>query len=254
MLVFSQNARDVIFRINQYKTEVKQLQQEKDSLDWAIGHGRIIWGVGEPILLWTSNPQDPSRVIKSELLSALSTANGMSIAKNDKIASQQNDPPLPADTQLVVIDDQQLEAKVRAIQQRNQVTGIRIVAARNCLYREPVQVHLELQPVRLVFRKGEVVARKVVHKSNSAQFLREWYGFLTLMKKNALKSGMEEINDSLGGGLTNEDFERLIKEISVLKGGGELYAVAKRDIYETTPLDVQVEMRGVPAAQGIGKR
>jgi uncharacterized protein (DUF3084 family) len=256
----SDSVHDVITGIDQQKIVLAGLRDEVARIRQDINQGRIVWQVGEPILLWTANPADSSRTIKNELLSALSTANDLSIAKNDKIASQQNGSPLRADTQLVEFDDSKLESIVHEIQAKGQVTGIRVVSQRNCLYQQQVEVNLELQPVRLVFRAGETVARKVVQETSPGQFLKEWYGFLALMRQNALRSGMEEINNSLGGGLTDEDFSHLIEEIARYHGRGELAAIAKRDLYQSMPLDVRVEMRAAPSTvaqstsvQGAGK-
>ena len=247
----SEQVRDVITGIDQQKQKLKELTTQVHQMEDDLKKGRIVWQVGEPILLWTANPADSFRTIKNELLSALSTANDLSIAKNDRIASQQNGSPLSADTQLVELDDSKIESLVREIQAKGQVTGIRVVSQRNCLYQQRVDVNLELQPVRLVFREGEVVARRVVQESSPAQFLKEWYGFLGLMRQNALRSGMEEINNSLGGGLTDEDFSHLIDEIARYHGRGELAAIARRDLYQSMPLDVRVEMRAAPSALGM---
>jgi len=83
------------------------------------------------------------------------------------------------------------------------------------------------------------LARRPV-RANSSKVLLEWYAFLEQMRTTALRQQMIEINGSLGG---ETDVVRIVEDIERLKGPGHLVAIAKRDLYQTSPLDVNIEVR-----------
>lgn len=240
--IFSEPVREILRGTRALEERLSILQQEVAIREKQLREGRIVWGIGSPILLGTLNPALSSEQLRAQINAALSAANSLSIARNNEIASQMKEPPLAPDTQLLQSEPDNIDNLLQELSTASNVTGLRVVAAKNCLYKDEVPVHLETMPVTRIFREGEEVASRSVNPNNP-QLLLEWYGFLEEMKIRALRKGMIQINDSLGGEITGDAFLQMVAELSKLKGQGRLVAVANRDLYQTSRLDVRIEVK-----------
>ena len=224
-------------------TKILRAKEEQvREFDKKLHQGRITYGVGEPILMFTLYPGLGQIRVRAQLSAALSAANLEAILKNNTIAAQNKEEPLNSDSALVQCSDSVVAEFMQQLSSQSRVVGVRIYAAQNCLYRDPIPVKLEIMAVSLVFREGETVNSQAL-APNHPRFIKLWYDFLDKMKKNALRKGMIEVNNSLGGGLNDEDLARVSAELDNLTGSGTLVAVAKRDLYQTSPLDVRIEVR-----------
>ena len=250
ILLSSETARRMLAGIDKLKGELNRLQTEVDIAQRQRDQSWVVWGVGQVISQGTLEPGIESATQRLRILVQLDLANTWSITKNNVIAKEKRDELLDPTTQLLVWDEGQLSQVADQMTVENKVVGVRIVAERNCLYRDKVPVKLELLPVSRIFREGEVVASHTLQPDNP-ELLREWYDFLSAVRESALRRGMIEVNDSLGGGLTAEDFDRLIKELKRLPGPGKVSAVAKSDLYQTSRLSVRIEVNSAHASDPV---
>lgn len=253
VLIFSQEARYLLTGTDRLRRQMNYLQQEVNSLTKRVNEGRIVWGTGQAI---AQGPLEPGLSVEEQRKRILTNlvgqdgANEVSIKRNNEIAREKGDPPLPFDTNLLEWDDAQLDKIAEQMMGENQVIGIRVLAARNCLYKDKVPVTLELVAVTRIFEAGETVASMPI-RGDTPELLREWYDFVGKIKEEALRRGMMEINGSVGG-VTPEDFDRLIEDIKRLQGPGKLVAVATADMYQTSTLKIRLEV--VPERVGQNGR
>lgn len=241
VLIFSQEARYLLGGIDRLRGQMKYLREEVDKLQDIIYHSRVVWGTGQPIAQGPLQPGVPSPEQKARILRQLQAANVITVRRNNDIAREKREEQLSPDTQLLEWSDADLDRIAEQMVTEDKVVGIRVLAARNCLYKDKVPISLELLPVSIVFHANEVVASHDVKKDNP-ELLREWLEFVAEVKESALRKGMYEINDSLGGGLTSAEFDRLIEDIKRLQGPGKLVAVATTDLYQTSTLQIRVEV------------
>jgi hypothetical protein len=243
VLIFSQEARYLLTGVDRLRSQMTFFQGEVNKLQDQVYHSRIVWGTGQPIAQGPLEPglevaEQRARILKNLL--GQGGANETSINRNNEIAREKGEQPLSFDTNLIEWDDAQLDKIAEQMKGENQVIGIRVLAARNCLYKDKVPVNLELVPVTRIFQAGEVVASHQI-RGDTPELLREWYDFVGEIKENALRRGMMEINGSVGG-VKPEDFDRLIEDIKRLQGPGKLVAVATADMYQTSQLQIRLEV------------
>lgn len=247
--IVSEQVRQLLVGIDRLEQRLVYLTEQVRKKEQLLTQGRIVYGVGEPILLGTVNPALGDDQLRKQVQAAISAANAQAIMKNNKMAAQRQEPLLDADESLLQWDNAAVDNLLLTLRSENKIVGLRIEAGQNCLFRDKVPIRLETMPVTLVFKEGEVVASKTLQGS-SPKIIREWYDFLDEMRANALHKGMIPINDSLGGGISEQDLSQLINGIEALKGKATLVAIARRDLYQTSPLDVRVEVK--PAAASVG--
>jgi hypothetical protein len=245
---FSEEVRGLLRGVDQLKAQLSQLKSEVQEVQKQLALSRLVWNVGEAITQGTLDPGLPAETQRLRILTQLDYANTCSVQQNNRIAREKREEPLEPDSQLLVWDESQLSHLAEQMVTEEKVVGVRIVAERNCLYKDKVPVKLELLPVSRIFREGEVVAAQTLQPDNP-ELLREWYAFLDAVRESALRRGMMEVNDSLGGGLTPEDFDRLIQELKRLHGPGKVSAVAKRDLYQTSRLAVRIQVEPARTSQ-----
>lgn len=243
VLIFSQEARYLLTGVDRLRSQMTFLQREVYKLQDQVYHSRIVWGTGQPIAQGPLKPGldvSAQRAVILKNLMGPGGANETSIDRNNEIAREKGEQPLPFDTNLLEWDEGQLDKIAEQMKGENQVIGIRVLAARNCLYKDKVPVTLELVAVTRIFQAGDVVASHQI-RGDTPELLREWYDFIGEVKEEALRRGMMEINGSLGG-VKPEDFDRLIEDIKRLQGAGKLVAVATADMYQTSKLQIRLEV------------
>ncbi len=241
--IFSAPVRQLIVGVTSLRAEEARLRSEIEELNRQIRESQIVWGVGQPILMGTLNPELGPVGLRQQIMAALSAANFQSVSKNNEIAAQTGQkPPYGPQSDLVLYDNKEVARLVSELGSRTEITGLKVVATQNCFYKNPVPVRLETRDVNLVFGEGEVIAARTVEPSDP-RFLVLWYDFLDQLRTTAKAKGMIELNNSLGGGVTGQDLERVSSAIAALQSPGTLVAVARRDLYQTSPLDIKVELR-----------
>lgn len=252
ILLFSDSARQMLAGVHRLRAQLISLEQQVRDIQVKLAQSYVVWGVGQIISQGTLEPRIDAATQRARILTQLELANSWSISKNNDIARRKGEEPLdPLTTQLLVWDETQLSEVAAKMLTEEQVVGVQIVAERNCLYKDKVPVKLALLPVTRIFHEGELVASQVLQPDNP-ELLLKWIDFVAAVKESALRRGMMEVNDSLGGGLTQEDLARLIDDLKHLSGPGRVSAIASMDLYQTSRLAVRIKVE--PAGALIPSR
>ena len=240
--IVSEPVRQLLTGRDQLQKDVDALQSQIVELRKQRDQSRIAYGVGEPILLATINLKVGEQRLQEQVTGILGLANLQAILKNNSIAAKSGEPPLNSEEQILTYSASEVGEFTKRLKNESDVVGVRISATQNSLYRDKVPIKIETMPATLIFRKDEVVIERPL-SSNHPQFLKEWYNFLDDMKRTVISKGMVEINDSLGGGLSEKELSRVSAQLDALTGTGKLVAIANRALYQTSVLDVRIEVR-----------
>lgn len=240
--IFSEPVRQLIVGTEALREEEARLRKEIAVLEESLRKGQVVWGAGTAILMTTLNPILGEEGVRQKVKTALEVAELECVKKNGEIAATLGEKPPRPTTEFVQYDAKTIARVVSTVMNGTEVMGLKVVATQNSFYLKPVPVRLEMLPVTLVFSEGDVIASRQVEPADP-RFLVLWYDFLDELKTSAKAKGMIELNNSLGGGLTVEDLERVSKAIANLQAPGTLVAVARRDLYQTSSLDVKLELR-----------
>jgi hypothetical protein len=244
-MVFSQDVREAVFntsaRIDALINREKQLLQRIGDLDKQVRRGAIIWNYGEKVALTTIRANSDEVAVKESISQMIVQANLLSITKSNRVARDQNAPQFELDTVLVDYSPQNFQNWIDTYSNQPQPVGLWLEVTENCMFKDRVPVTVRSFPVRPIFAEGEEVYSKEI---NPEKFLVDWYEFIDQLKSTALKKGMIEMNDSLGGGITAE---RLVEISRKVDGGGRvrLKAVANRELYQSSNLDVSIEVESL---------
>lgn len=242
--LFSRDVRDVITgsqeRIRAYQQREQDLRDQLRELEVEVQKGTIVWHYGERIALGTVPAGSDAQGVARNMKDMLITANLLSVIKNNRIAVTRREEPLEPGRVLVEYEPADLEKWVQDLSNSGETVGLWLVVGKNCLYRDSVPVSVEAFPVEKVFEEGHVVAELEVEPG---EFLVNWYEFLDRLRSSALRQGMIEMNDSLGGGVTTDQLREIGRQVSSRPGACRLVAVANRDLYQSSTLDVRIEVR-----------
>jgi len=240
--IFSEPVRQLIVGTQALREEKATLRKEIEVLKQEALKARIVWNVDSPIVMGTLNPALGDEVLRQQLIAALTAANAEVVRANNDIAAALKQPPLSLNQTMIQWGPQDIQGAVRQLADTTEVSGVKIWAVENGLYKKRVPIRIELMPVTRVFKEGEVIVKRPVQPSDP-QLLVLWYDFLDEIKTAATAKGMIQIQNSLGGGVTGQDLSQVSERITDLRGPGTLVAVARRDLYQTSPLDVKLEVR-----------
>ncbi len=247
--LLSEPVKNLLVGVEQLRREEAGLREKIAQLSHTLEEGAIVWKVDEPIVHMTMPAGLSPERTREALNSLLAEANAKTILQNNRIASEKQEAPLRGEQILVDFNQAQLERLVQRLSQGRGVLGLRIVADRNCLYRDRARVRMEAWEVHRVFTKGQQVARRRVNPQDP-EVLSAFFAFVESTRKSAVDRGMRPIGGSLGGGLTEQQFEALVDQIRARSGPVDLVAVANRDLYETSSLDVRIEVRHAEPGEG----
>ena len=247
----SEPVKNLLVGVEQLRREEAGLREKVAQLSQTLEEGAIVWKVDEPIVHMTLPGGLPPERTRQALTSLLAEANAKTILQNNRIARDKEEAPLKADQVLVDFSPEQFERTAARLEGERGIMGLRVVADRNCLYRDRARVRMEAWEVHRVFREGEEVARRRVNPKEP-EVLSAFFQFVEDTRKAAVERGMRPIGGSLGGGLTEAQFDDLVDQIRSQEGPVDLVAVANRDLYETNSLDVRIEVRPVGLTGGVG--
>lgn len=234
---FSEPVRGLLGGVEKLRQEERELRATVETLRRTVAEGAFVWTVGEPIVHMTIPEGLPVERTRAAVTSLLAEANLRTVLRNNKIAAEKNETPLNASDILIESQSNNLEHIIEKVSQGTGVAGLRVVAQENSLYRKSALVRLEYLPVKLVYKQGDVVFRRELD-SNSV--VTGFYQFIEDMKASAIKKGMIPIDGSLGGGISQEDLQKLQDKMGAQAGKFFLVAKANRDLYDTNSLDVSL--------------
>lgn len=125
---------------------------------------------------------------------------------------------------------------------------VRVVAAGNTIYGEPVIGRIELYPNRLVYPAGQTVLSQTVDSGDNAKQAENIVlTFLQQVNAQAIAKGIlpDPLQGSVGVMSGSQLFET-VNKVKKVGGRVELTAVTKGDIYTSGPLQIDVRVREVP--------
>lgn len=237
----SEPVRVLLGGLEDLRKEEASLRSKVDLLHLELEQGRFVWNVNDPIVHMTlPGGLSPDRV-DSAITSLLAAANAKTILKNNEIAAQKKELALPANEIMIQCDDD-ITKTSQKLSERQEVMGVRIKAKKNCLFREKAPVCIEYWDVKLIYHKNDIVNRTVFKPGES---MLNYIKFIEVTRQKAADKGMITSDDGTMGDDFMDELSRIEKEIRNQTGKFELLAVANRDLYETSSLDVRIEVRAL---------
>ncbi|MCR5662754.1 MAG: DUF3084 domain-containing protein [bacterium] len=235
----SEPVRVLLGGLQDLRKEEASLRAKVDKLHAELEQGTFVWNVNDPIVHMTlPGGLSPDRV-DAAITSLLAAANAKTILKNNDIAAEKKQSTLPAD--MIMIDCvSDIPKTAQALSNRNEVLGVRIKAEKNCLFGERAPVCIEYWDVKLIYHKDDIVNKTVFEPDES---MLNYLKFIEDTRKKAADKGMITSDDGTMGDNFMDELSGIEKEIRSQTGKFELLAVANRDLYETSSLDVRIEVR-----------
>ena len=125
---------------------------------------------------------------------------------------------------------------------------VRITAAGNIIYGEPVMGRIDLFPNRLIYQAGSVVyAEKTAVTKNSKEAEEFIMAFLQKVNGEAIKQGV--LPDPLRGTVGSMSGSQFFETITAIKRYGgriEISAVTTEDIHTAGPLKIKIKIKELP--------
>ncbi len=125
---------------------------------------------------------------------------------------------------------------------------VRISAAGNIIYGEPVVGRIDLFPNRLIYEAGSVVySEKMEINKNSREAEEFVMAFLNKVNSEAIKQGMlpDPLRGTVGS-MSGSQFFETINKIKRYNGRIEISAVTTEDIHTAGPLTVNIRIKELP--------
>lgn len=245
-MIFSQDVADAVkgtsARLDALRQREKQLLERIEQLSAEVRRGTIIWKFGERIALTTIPAESDRAKVERSISEMIVQANVLSVAKNNRIAVSQNQPQFDLDRVLIKYSPEDFQGWLDTYTMQPQPVGLWLEVTENCMFKDPVPITVRSFPVSPIFTQGQEVYSKEI---DPKQFLVDWYEFIDELKSKALKKGMIELNDSLGGGITAERLVKISQKVVEAGGRVRLRAVANRELYQSSNLDVSIEVESL---------
>lgn len=202
-----------------------------------VREGDIIYRAGEVIVTGTVKPEEDKGKNTEALTAILNTANQTILARFD----------IKENIDVLWVSKEAFEQTIEQINQSNQEMVVRVVAAGNIVYGEPVRVNLELYPNKQVYKENQVVYKEVmtlsVKEKDAEQIVLD---FLKKVNAAAVSKGM--IPDPLQGTvgvMSGSQFYDIVNALETTGGKVELTAVAGTDTNAAGPLRLNVKLKNV---------
>ena len=125
---------------------------------------------------------------------------------------------------------------------------VRITAAGNIIYGEPVVGRIDLFPNRLIYEAGSVVySEKMEINKNSKEAEEFVMAFLNKVNSEAIKQGMlpDPLRGTVGS-MSGSQFFETINKIKRYNGRIEISAVTTEDIHTAGPLTINIRIKELP--------
>lgn len=202
-----------------------------------VREGDIIYRAGEVIVTGTVKPEEDKDKNTEALTAILNTANQTILARFD----------IKENIDVLWVSKEAFEQTIEQINQSNQEMVVRVVAAGNIVYGEPVRVNLELYPNKQVYKENQVVYKEVmtlsVKEKDAEQIVLD---FLKKVNAAAVSKGM--IPDPLQGTvgvMSGSQFYDIVNALETTGGKVELTAVAGTDTNAAGPLRLNVKLKSI---------
>lgn len=228
-------ARDELeMDVNRLSLLTHQLTEGLES----IRVGKIIYSAGEVILNQVVENTGQREQITGDLSNVLQEAN-QNVLTHLGIKKQ---------LQVLWMPQSEFEEAVKAIAGVDQDVIVRIVAAGNIVYGEPVRAHIELFPNKLVYQEGQKVLseRFTIDKEGEAEAEHIVLAFLKQVNAQAVERGIipDPLRGSVGA-INGAQFYDIVNSIENLRGDVIITAYAADDTNAAGPLRLRIKVEVV---------
>lgn len=233
--------------LNQEKTglekEVSRLNEVANTLKQGIQtvrEGSILFRAGEAISAAAIKGGQKQPDVEEALKKALMQTNMYVLAKMDI-----RDKTIDA----IWVSQGEFDKVVRRLTASPQDYVVRVSAAGNTVYGEPVVAQLDLFPNYLIYTKGTRVYSEELSSDRDSQQAEELVlNFLQRVNAQAIKQGIlpDPIQGTVGVVSGSHLFDT-VNKVKRSKDVLELSAVAVKDIYTIGPLQIEIKVRSLPS-------
>ncbi len=248
-MIFSQDVADAVkgtsARLDDLRGRESQLLERIEQLSDEVRRGTIIWNYGERIALTTIPADSDKAKVERSISEMIVQSNVLSVAKNNRVAVREGTPQFDLDRVMIKYEPEDFQGWLDTYTMQPKPVGLWLEVTENCMFRDVVPVTVRSFPVSPIFTQGQEVYTKEI---DPKQFLKDWYEFIEELKSTALKKGMIELNDSLGGGITTERLVQISQKVAQASEAGgrvRIKAVANRELYQSSNLDVSIEVESL---------
>lgn len=243
-MVLSQDVRDSVLgsqeRVEKLKKRESVLQNRIQELADRARRGAIVWNYLQPMALNTIPAGEDEQVVANIIGNTLKYANYSSITKNNEIAGRLDEAPIPLERVILQYTAEDFRSWVEKYSYLDEPVGLWIKAGQNCLFGDEVPVELEAKPVKLLYKKGEVVYSA---QTSASEFLLDWHVFIEDLKKEVLSKNMYELDNSLGAEIGADTLSEISRIVERSHGPITLEAIAERDLYQSSKLAVTIRVK-----------
>jgi len=216
--------------------EYQHLDERYRRLSERARFGDMTYGAGDIVSARVVSRKGSAADVEQQLLNLLLKANQVALERGARIKGKDN-------YALQLVSQEHFEQVTEAIADgRSEELVVRVTASRNSLAGEPVIAHFEIIPRRLVFRKGEVIGSRVVHKGAAGEIENAVLGLLREVNQRAVEAGMITDANGLVGQVSGAQF---LDVIAAIKGSGtskEVQVLAAEDVWTTEgPIRIQIQ-------------
>ncbi len=225
--------------LDKSRIEITNLKRTKNKLSKAIKNlekkveasrkGDVLFKVGEVLLISIIQAGPEKDKIETGLKQILSAAD-----------TQVRSYGVKSDQHLIFIKPDDFNQTASALSKKNGEVIVKLIANRNTLFGEEVQVRFILSENVLIYNTGETIAQSSIAPSLSIpQIEQEIKKLLSIAHQRAKEDGI--IPDPAGslGSVPYSEIFSLAKKINSHKKGVILKALAKRKTYAMGPLEIK---------------
>jgi uncharacterized protein (DUF3084 family) len=198
--------------------------------------GNVAYRAGEIILAAVFNGGNPLAQTESDLLEFLMLVNRTALERGAKIQGKPN-------YALQMVSQEHFDRTAQLVSSKEDKYVVRAVSSGNTLLGEPVVVHFEVIPNKLIFKAGEVIASEVIDVSQGPLIEDRILQMLRRVNEIAIERGMITDPDGLVGQTSGQDFLETITKVKLEKKSLRVIAKAAEDAWAAVgPLKITLQV------------
>lgn len=204
-----------------------------------VREGEIFYRSGELIASTVLPYQKDKEKIDDQLIQILAEAN----------QSILNRLSLKEKLEVIWIARSEFEAAAKEIEKNSDDMIVRIVAAGNIVYGEPVRSHIELFPNKEIYKKDQLIQTQVFSFKTNHEAEAEQIVLAFLKEVNAAAIAKGVIPDPLQGSvgvMNGAQFYDIVNQVTPDKGKVRLTAYALKNTNAIGPLRLKIKVESVP--------
>lgn len=206
----------------QLRQDVIALTDHYLALENQMRAGNFIFAKEEIIAATVMQGGRSSEQVEKELLAFLETADQVALARGARIDGKERAVVLARDDYFFQVVQVLAGGKGRWV--------VRVVASRNTVKGEPVQVYFHLFPNERIYRRGDVIASRVI-SSGGTDYEQALLALLQEVNRVVIGKGMITTPRGDVGSLAGEQFIDAMVRMRRFGGAVKVSAVAASDVY-----------------------